>query len=56
MRAHQRTLHPAEKHYVCQDCAKNLTSPNELKRHQRIHTGEATDICPTCEKSFVFQK
>ena len=46
-------FHPEEEHYVCQDCTKKFDSPSELKRHQRIHTGEATlNICPTCNKSF----
>ena len=53
MHIHQRTLHPAEKYHVCQDCDKKFDLPSELKRHRRIHTGEVlTHICPTCKKSF----
>ena len=52
MHAHQRTIHPEEKYHVCQDCGKEFDLSRELKRHQRIHTGQDNHICPTCKKSF----
>ena len=55
MHTHQRTIHPEEKYYVCQDCDEKFDLPSELKRHRRIHTGKACNICPTCEKSFTSQ-
>ena len=53
MRAHQRTFHVKKRRYV-KIVARNLTAMHELKRHRRIHTGEATHICPTCHKSFTY--
>ena len=41
-----------QKHIHVKIVPKNSLHHSELKRHQRIHTGEATDICPTCKQIF----
>ncbi|XP_074657199.1 uncharacterized protein LOC141910365 [Tubulanus polymorphus] len=41
------------KKYKCQFCDKRFNSPTELKRHERVHTGEKPFKCPMCELRFT---
>lgn len=42
---------PAKSH-SCQICGKAVGSAKQLKRHQKIHTGEKSNSCMICNKKF----
>ena len=44
-----------EKPFSCEYCNKNFTNSNNLKRHERIHTGEKPFACMYCDKKFSQQ-
>ena len=53
LKRHVKKIHVTKpKVHACKYCTEKFVTVHELKRHERIHTGEATDICPTCKKSF----
>ncbi|CAL8080700.1 unnamed protein product [Calicophoron daubneyi] len=43
-----------KKRYICRvaECGKRFTRPDELKRHNRIHTGDKPFTCQVCSRSF----
>ena len=42
-----------DRSFVCDTCHKGFTQKYNLKKHQRIHTGEKAFKCETCSKSFT---
>ena len=54
LEGHIKNIHSVKpKVHACEDCTEKFAAASELKRHRRIHTGEAKHICPTCSKSFA---
>ncbi|MEM7361606.1 MAG: C2H2-type zinc finger protein [Bacteroidota bacterium] len=52
LRAHQKKKHQDVDIYPCESCEKSFETFHQLKRHNRIHTGESSAICPGCNKCF----
>ena len=40
------------KQHQCQHCGKNFSTEHNMKRHQKVHTGEKPHACQHCEKRF----
>ncbi|KAJ3427022.1 zinc finger protein [Anaeramoeba flamelloides] len=45
--------HKHKKPYKCKVCKSRFDHPSQLKRHQRIHTKEKTNICLQCGMAFM---
>lgn len=41
------------KPYFCSYCSKNFKRPDQLKRHEKIHTGEKPHQCAICGRQFA---
>ncbi|XP_042306454.1 zinc finger and SCAN domain-containing protein 23-like isoform X8 [Sceloporus undulatus] len=50
---HQKTKPTEEKGFECPGCGKYFSQRHNLRRHQRIHTGEKPHICLDCGRSFT---
>ena len=37
---------------MCKLCGTIISNKGSCKRHFNIHTGEGTQLCPICQKSF----
>lgn len=37
---------------VCRFCSKSFQFPNQLRKHEMVHTGEKPNHCPHCPKRF----
>ena len=44
---------PLEKTYECAQCPAKFARRDELKRHQKIHSGDRPLDCPYCDKRFM---
>ncbi|KAK7067725.1 hypothetical protein SK128_024832, partial [Halocaridina rubra] len=39
--------------YSCKECAKSFAKYNELRRHNKLHTGEHSFVCDVCGLGFI---
>nr|AFD29624.1 EGR-1 [Schmidtea mediterranea] len=44
---------PPDKSFTCSNCPSRFTRKDELRRHEKIHTGIKTLCCPYCDKTFI---
>ena len=42
-----------DKSFSCSVCQSRFTRKDELRRHEKIHTGIKTLTCPYCDKTFI---
>lgn len=54
LKIHKKRLHSdGLKPHICTVCKKAFAKSCDLKKHQRIHTGERPYICHICDKTFT---
>lgn len=53
LRGHIKKVHLQIRNHKCEICGKAFYSPEKLKRHMKIHTGEKDYTCQFCDKQFI---